>query len=335
MRYTFITCLTCFNFATSAQTVLSSAGSCPIIGDAATEVVAYYENPGSSGPNCFWDYPAPSVSPYAVPYNVISPSAASYASHFPNANLVVTYGFTGQRDFYKKTASALQLYGQTFNNQLSDALILTDPEDLFHFPFTYGDAYTDTWEGKRGSSTDSVYVKGSTSVVADGYGTLVLLQDTVPALRLLVTRMHTDSVYYGTSYHDTTISYSYYEWRIEGIRHYAVLENTDPGSYFQYIGNLHGILGVETLPLAGAELNVYPNPGKGIFNITFHTEARENISMAMYNSLGEHVKAFGPFSCNPGSNTIPVDTGELPAGLYMMKMTSGKKSSRIVKVLVE
>jgi plastocyanin len=77
---------------------------------------------------------------------------------------------------------------------------------------------------------------------------------------------------------------------------------------------------------------IYPNPTKGNTNVAFTLAQSENVSLEIYDILGERVYSVNENKMMQGSHLITVDGTNLSAGIYFVKLTSD--SGTITKRLV-
>ena len=74
------------------------------------------------------------------------------------------------------------------------------------------------------------------------------------------------------------------------------------------------------------DLNVYPMPSNGNFNITFHAESNENYTLNLYNELGQIVLT-KEITNQAGSQNVSVGLENPSAGLYNLIISNGKVES--------
>ena len=68
-------------------------------------------------------------------------------------------------------------------------------------------------------------------------------------------------------------------------------------------------------------LNIYPNPNNGLFNISFTSTNSKNISLSIYNSLGELV--FDDYLNNyTGEYFNTIDLDNYGKGIYFITINS-------------
>ena len=78
------------------------------------------------------------------------------------------------------------------------------------------------------------------------------------------------------------------------------------------------ISGIETV--AGKDLlKVYPNPSKGLFNVSFDLASNENVSVAVYDMMGNQVAEVAEGQLQKGSYLVDM-TGKA-AGMYFVRMS--------------
>jgi len=89
-------------------------------------------------------------------------------------------------------------------------------------------------------------------------------------------------------------------------------------------------LGIKSFAL-NPTFNLYPNPAKSELTVKFTAAANEQLSYALYNTLGEIV--WDTRKINPGTNEVRTDLGDLPAGLYFFRLLSDSHS--VVKSFIK
>lgn len=69
-------------------------------------------------------------------------------------------------------------------------------------------------------------------------------------------------------------------------------------------------------------LNVFPNPGEKLVNVSFTLAQTSNVGLEVYDMLGKVVNAdFKIQQLNPGEYTFPIDISSLVKGTYLCKLT--------------
>jgi hypothetical protein len=70
-------------------------------------------------------------------------------------------------------------------------------------------------------------------------------------------------------------------------------------------------------------MKVYPNPFSGVSKVTFYLQKAENVVLDLYNSTGQLVKSINEGAFPSGDQECTLDAGNLPSGIYMLKMQAG------------
>jgi hypothetical protein len=143
--------------------------------------------------------------------NLTSPFGTAY----PNANATVSWSSFGSPYYHFLLSDSSYIYlggGGTFGDYQ-----YIDTYQQLKFPFTYNDVYTDTFVAV---SNTGGYRAGSVVVSGDGYGTLLVPNQTFSN----VLRVKRESNYFDTINNNPrhTIE-TYYEYYKPGISHYILL----------------------------------------------------------------------------------------------------------------
>jgi hypothetical protein len=79
------------------------------------------------------------------------------------------------------------------------------------------------------------------------------------------------------------------------------------------------------------ELAVYPNPAKEVAKLNFSLEKASNLTIAVYDQLGQLVQVVSNSQFNAGVNQVEINTSSLNSGIYSIKIDaeSGSLSQRI------
>lgn len=84
-------------------------------------------------------------------------------------------------------------------------------------------------------------------------------------------------------------------------------------------------------PIDKNAFQVFPNPAQDNFNISFDLNETNDVSVSLYNALGQQVKSMQSTTYLSGENTIQMNTQNLPSGLYFVTLhtENGDFSKRI------
>jgi PKD repeat protein len=101
--------------------------------------------------------------------------------------------------------------------------------------------------------------------------------------------------------------------------------------YLGFIDN--SILGTGESETEAAALMVYPNPVSGRLNISLNVNVTAEVILSLYNLTGQMVyQGIEPVS--PGQNTITIPAGNLPAGIYTLRVTVDDGITFLNKVII-
>ncbi|HVA98265.1 MAG TPA: hypothetical protein VNG53_05165, partial [Bacteroidia bacterium] len=207
LRNLFLSATLLSALASAAQPTLTEANTSPIIGDIFSNNATNYIAPGSSGANQTWDLSSMTTTSTTTT-NAVTPSSTTYGSSFPSST--IAFSSTGAVLYWKVSSTAEQTYGIA---QGSTVISYSNPEDYLRFPFTYSNTYTDTWAATFTSGGYPYLRSGSTTVTADGYGTLKLPSGTYSnVLRVHFLENYQDSTNIGGSPYIITYQDDEYLW---------------------------------------------------------------------------------------------------------------------------
>jgi hypothetical protein len=108
--------------------------------------------------------------------------------------------------------------------------------------------------------------------------------------------------------------------------------DTDFGHYTKYNFSVGYKLGTEEEVL-NYNFDIYPNPSNGLFNITLNNFVGNNVSIEVYNELGQKVTVINNESQNPeGYWKTQLDLSTLEKGIYFVKVIADNQiqTKRIV-----
>ena len=71
------------------------------------------------------------------------------------------------------------------------------------------------------------------------------------------------------------------------------------------------------------EVNVYPNPSTDFTNVNLYLANNENITIKLYNSLGQIVKTDNKGLMSSGNHNIKINLDNLVEGLYFIELQIG------------
>jgi len=303
-----------------AQPILNEENNAPVIGDSfSTSLVSWDGTAPATGADQVWDYSAITAEGSASTNYYIPSECAAYAD-FPEADMTSTsddsnYAFT------ETSTDGIMNYGYFAS---SVVMYYSNPEQQMAYPFAYGDAFTDDFHCTFESGT-TWERGGSTTVSAEGYGTLMLPDGTIDDV--LLVKMEQD---YGDSTMGTEVYHYYatiYQFFREGVHHpvLSFTEFTIEGSPTSYSGQY---MADPTLTASFEErfsVSVYPNPTQNfVFVQCDQPSTVESISIrSITGQKMYHNTAF----------IDQIDVAAWENGVYFMEITTaeGKLTKKLIK----
>lgn len=313
-----------FAVITTAQPTLTSTNTNPVAGDVFNMNFTNYQSPGSSGASQTWNLSTMAVSSTYI-RTFVSSSSTPYYSSFPGSTVAEDVG-SGDFEYFITSSSALQSNGYTASSG-STIILYSNPEDQMRFPFAYTNTYTDNWSSIYTSSSITYYRNGTTTVTADGYGTLILPTGTFNnVLRVHFLQNYNDSSISGV----TSVFSDWYMWYLPGNHTYIALVGT---STFNSTTAIFGIYLSNVLGIADENnsnaINIFPNPFSTQTtlqsNILFH-----NATLTVYNCFGQTVAQIK----NISGQTIVLNRNNLASGLYFVRLTENNKTLAVDKLVI-
>ncbi len=81
-------------------------------------------------------------------------------------------------------------------------------------------------------------------------------------------------------------------------------------------------------------LNVYPNPSRGLINVSFVAKDPAHYQLEAYNLLGSKVYSSVPGNLNEGTHILEVDLGSLPEGTYFVRLVRNGNHDTLSKIIL-
>jgi hypothetical protein len=92
-------------------------------------------------------------------------------------------------------------------------------------------------------------------------------------------------------------------------------------------------VGLKKVSASTIEANLLPNPANEATQLTFQLEQTENVNINITNLLGQNVETVATSSFAKGSNSVALNTQNLPSGIYLVNITAGKSNSTLKLVV--
>lgn len=273
--------------------------------------------PGNAGPAQTYDY---SVLPsFNSSYQILGVDnlTSPFGTIYPTANATLSWSSFGTPNYHFLLSDTSYIYlggGGSFGDYQ-----YLDTYKQLKFPFTYNDAFTDTFIAV---SNTGGYRAGSASVSGDGYGTLLVPGQTFND----VLRVKRVSDYYDTLNNNPRHSVeTYYEYYKPGIPHYILLH----GFYTITTGSSNPVSGSQ-LFFNSSALVTASKSNKSLGSSYFISQADEqsflhtqsNVAFTtmlhIYNIQGQLIMQ-EPLTVSKEMNSKTLPTTALADGMYLVQ----------------
>jgi hypothetical protein len=321
------------SFRLISQPTITSTGINPVIGESFTGYSATYINPGNSGASQTWDFSSMSVQS-SLNSACVAPSSTANGSSFPNSNLC--FSNSNSTFSYLKTTST---YWQNYGTVSSVVMAYSNPEDFMHYPFTYNDNFTDTWAASFISGGYTFYRSGSTTVTADGYGTLITPAGTYTnVLRVHFYQDYQDSTDLGGFPYLIYYQNDQYIWYKEGVHNSLAtvysLTSSSAGTFQGSSYNLNSPTGITTLNKIEETIQIFPDPAKDNLFLKFELNETKPVEITIFNYMGSKVKSSIVGKGINGENNYQLNIEDLSAGVYFAQINVNGQFQAIKRFIV-
>lgn len=314
LRNTFLLILLGSSIKLIAQPTLTAIGCNPVIGYTSTSVSNAGFSPGNAGANQTWNL-ANIGNTANTSSQYIAVGTTTYAALYPNANIASngasTYGY------YNASSASYTLLGLVSPTGI--VFTYSDGEDYLRFPFTFNDSYTDTWEATFFSGVQ-FFRKGTTTVTADGYGTLITPSGTFTnTLRIHFVQDYNDS----SSALEQDYFNDSYIWYKDGVK--EPLAFTNAIAVNGGAPALSGAYAAGTVSLKESEnqldITIYPNPTSNTLSLALNNDHIGYSSIKILNQLGQVVSEIENKTLL-ANEILTIDVANLSNGVYTLQMLS-------------
>lgn len=298
----------------------------PAIGGSYTyNGIGSYTDPGSSGTGQLWDFSSLNGTSGGLT-NFVSPSSTADGSSFPNANVCGSNTSTSIFSYFKTSTSKLENLGSVSSTVMS----YSNSEEMLRYPFNYGNSYSDTWQATFISSGYNFVRKGTTTVTADGYGTVILPSGTyTDVMRIHYVQVYTDSSYISGAPYIINYTNDEYMWYKEGIYPPLVIDYTltssaalNPYTGTSYLASTPAT-DINEIDNANLIFNVFPNPA----NETVTIKIDDKLVGSVYSFIDQLGRTILTGKLISVSSNINIS--ELSSGFYLLKVGENKPISVI------
>lgn len=322
-------------FATVSLTLaaqpLIDASSAPAPGMVFDYDIATLLNLQGTGPGQAWNASTAQVNASA---QVLFIAPASASASIPNADVVQAEG--GSETYYEVGADGLYVVG-SYLQSLPITSVYTDPERVMAYPCTLGTAWSDAYAGSYTYQGNTYQQAGTDQFEATGYGTLQLPWGTVDnVLRIDGTGTYTEDgngntyVYEAdfTVFHKPGVG-NFVARAVDGS---ATLNGAPAGVQQSFVFLQASSIGMDEAAMRGFGVEVFPNPANDAASVVFGAEG--DLRLALFDGAGRQVLVQDLGHRAPGVHRAEIALGELPAGLYTLRVSRADGTCGTARVLV-
>lgn len=299
-----------------AQPTLTGANTNPTIGEIfATKNTTIGVTPGSAGASQTWNLSGLGAGT-SVTINAVSVASTPSAASFPGANIAY---YDGSAYGYSNNSAAASInHGNTAGGVLFS---YSNPETILSFPVNFNNVSTDSWQCTFTNASVTFNRAGTTTITADGYGTVTTPANTYSnCMRLHMVQSYTDA---STSFTITYVNDEYI-WFTPGVHNavattYTVTNSfTTPFTGGSYLSSV--VTGVNSFAPLAYNISLFPNPASDNINIAFTSEESGKAELKIFDVNGKQLQGLSEVAILPGENRLKVSTNELAAGVYFMSV---------------
>jgi len=319
-----------------AQPILNAANTNMVIGEINSCTSYNWVPQGQQGANQTWNFGSITINTAGTNFNyTVATVPASITTQFPSANAILKTP-NGSGGVYETSSTMLQLYGRYTPTNPNYNLVYQNPLDLLHYPFTYGSSFIDSYSGASGPTGAQEFSKATSTITADGYGTLTLPGGTFSnVLRVHLYTVGKDSI---SPTNQTNFTDDEYWWYLPN-NHTPVVENitSDYGGVIsKQFSVLNSILAsVSENASIIKSFNIYPNPNNGkTLNLDLNLTENAKYEIAIIDNLGREVLKTNSDQIFEGYNFRTIDISGLESGIYNVGiiLENGKSLNRKITI---
>ena len=217
-------------------------------------------------------------------------------------------------------ASVVTMMAQWNQNQWGDPNFGTAP-DIVHSKYIYGDYDATTVPGKvNGASSDAVTGEGAGIQVG-----ITKFSDLTENFKQSANISTLDQLPIGSLQWDDA--------QIAAFSSSADWAKVNAG--YVALGGKTGIKDIDNLPNSYSLSQNYPNPFNPTTNINFTLQKASNVTLAVYNVLGQKVATLVNTFMHQGSYTFQFDASKLASGVYFYRIDAGNFTSSKKMILMK
>ena len=314
-----------------AQFVFNSCASHPAYGDSLTGNLIIYDttgvSSGTAGANITWNYSTVSqTSSWPLSHTYFDPAATEGSYMFPNAD-VADRNSNGVYSYFENSADSVTFFGDyhdsvTFHQSW-------DPQKNMMCSFTFGNIYSDFFSRYNFSQCPYHHTYTNRTITYDGYGTIILPDDTFQVARIKIVENTLDTaICIGPAIISNWVDTTYVWYDINSGQpvfswHYFydftnVYKNIIIQEYAY--SHLPAIVSGIDEPGPPVPASAYPNPVNGTLIVSPGEWNGSGSQLELRNILGQVIYS-APLS---GSEPmVKVNMAGQPEGIYVLILESG------------
>ncbi|MCX8081053.1 MAG: T9SS type A sorting domain-containing protein [Bacteroidia bacterium] len=291
-----------------------------------------------NGNNVTWNYSSIINTGSILTQVYVSNTAVPSSTNFSGCNLVLNLG-PGSYNYLKTTDTPtpqLELLGLNFGTFAQ--VTFTNSGVLLRFPASFGSSFTDpasgTFSANTGTSTINGSAMGNFVTSVDGFGTLILGQQTINnVLRLKSTQNFTlfqgflplgtirSTIY---SYYTQNEKFPLFQVQYQTL---SIIAQTPSTTAAVRMNAKIPLLGLNE-QFSDHDLLLYPNPSND-FILVVVSDSCLPPEWELYNTEGKKI-LFGNLTQNR-----KIDIHTLPLGIYYLKLKSADQRKTITKKIIK
>jgi hypothetical protein len=322
-----------------AQISLTAAVHGPVIGDSFNILRADTTGvqPGPAGASQTWNFSSLVIDtvPASITYDDLANQ--TFAADFPNGNMVLADG-SGGFTILESNANALTLHG--INNSTLGSIPYTDAQILMNFPVSFGAANVnnDAFAASYTLLGFPVTRSGTSSTVADAYGTLILPGGTFNnVLRVKTTSSINDATPLGA----TTTDQVDYKWYDANNKNYLLTISVTT-TVAPILGTtVTKVVAVLDNPTASGlserrndigNISVFPNPASDHFLLNIDLKKSGKYTLSVFSADGRIMMNDSDVNMLAGRQNRSLDISAFPEGIYLL-CVAGEDASQTIRFI--
>lgn len=317
-----------------AQPTITEADA-PQIGQHLEYIIGNFAPITLAGEHVTWDL-TDAGDAGTINVDFIAVDAAPGGSTFLDAEVALSA--EGQVDFLRIDAQGFHVVGSYITGQ-DLPIHYSDDYVQLPYPCTYNTALTDPYSAVYQVQGNDVLSTGTATLLADGYGDLVLPWGTVENVLKVTVDADTHDMAGENDFH--SVSHIVYFYR-PGLGLF-VLKATDFSLFIndQLAQNNTSLIYLteSTMDISGAfseaiGIEVFPVPASERMNVLFNLASGRRADATLFDATGKAVRSFSMRSSASGLQQRTMEVDGLPAGVYLLRITDdlGQRGTRRVVI---